>query len=57
MAVRGLAGGVATTVFAERLAGYNTSRGTIQFPLGKPVDLDLIRDITRWRLEQLTARP
>ena len=45
-------GGEATAVFADRLKEYNVSKGTIQFPLGKPIDYDLIADITRWRVEQ-----
>ncbi|MBP3041496.1 DUF1801 domain-containing protein [Bacillaceae bacterium Marseille-Q3522] len=46
-------GGEATTVFTERLAGYKTSKGAIQLPLGKPIDYELITDIVRWRLEHL----
>jgi len=45
-------GGEATSEFAERLAGYKTSKGTIQLPLGKPIDYELITDIVRWRVEQ-----
>lgn len=45
-------GGEATEVFAERLVGYKTSKGTIQFPLNKPIDYQLIADITRWRIKQ-----
>jgi uncharacterized protein YdhG (YjbR/CyaY superfamily) len=45
-------GGEAVSVFADRLAGYKTSKGTIQFPLSKPIDHALIADIARWRLEQ-----
>lgn len=44
-------GGEATSVFAQRLAGYKTSKGAIQLPLGKPIDYKLITDIVRWRLE------
>lgn len=44
-------GGEATTAFADRLTGYKTSKGTIQLPLGKPIDYELITDIVRWRLE------
>ena len=45
-------GGEATAEFAERLAGYKTSKGAIQLPLGKPIDHQLITDIVRWRLKQ-----
>lgn len=45
-------GGEAVGVFAERLVGYKTSKGTIQFPLDKPLDHQLIADIVRWRVEQ-----
>jgi uncharacterized protein YdhG (YjbR/CyaY superfamily) len=47
-------GGEAVGVFAERLTGYKTSKGTIQFPLSKPIDHELISDITRWRVELVT---
>ena len=42
-------GGEAVGVFADRLTGYKTSKGTIQFPYSKPVDHALIADIVRWR--------
>jgi uncharacterized protein YdhG (YjbR/CyaY superfamily) len=45
-------GGEAVGVFADRLEDYKTSKGTIQFPFGKPIDHKLISDIVRWRVEQ-----
>lgn len=45
-------GGEATSEFAERLAGYKTSKGAIQLPLGQPIDYELITDIVRWRVKQ-----
>ncbi len=48
-------GGEATTVFADRLTGYKTSKGAIQMPLSEPLDLELVADITKWRLEQVLA--
>lgn len=48
-------GGEATSVFAERLAGYKTSKGAIQLPLSKPIDYELITDIVRWRVKQAEA--
>lgn len=47
--------GEAVGVFAERLAGYKTSKGAIQLPLGRPVDHKLIADIVRWRVENLNG--
>lgn len=45
-------GGEAVGVFAERLEGYKTSKGAIQFPLDQPIDEELIADIVRWRVKQ-----
>ena len=36
--------------FDERLSGYKRTKGAIQFPLDKPIDYELIADITRWRV-------
>jgi len=49
-------GGEATGVFAERLSGYKVSKGTIQLPLDKPIDHDLLADIVRWRVEQVEQK-
>lgn len=46
-------GGKAVGAFAQRLEGYKTSKGAIQFPLDRPIDHALIADIVRWRLENL----
>jgi len=46
-------GGEATAVFSERLKDYKVGKGSIQFPLDKPIDYELIADIVHWRLEQL----
>ena len=45
------AGTEAVIVFQERLAGYKTSKGTIQFPYAKPIPLELIAEIARWCLQ------
>jgi len=42
-----------TSEFTERLAGYKTSKGAIQLPLGKPIDYELINDIVRWRIKKV----
>lgn len=42
--------------FAAELAGYETSKGTIHFPLGKPIPYDLITRIVLFRVEENRAR-
>jgi len=34
----------------ERLDGYKTTKGAIQFPYNKPIDYELIGDIAKWRV-------
>ncbi len=43
-------GSEAMLFFADKLAGYNTSKGTAQFPYSEPIPYDLISEITRWRV-------
>lgn len=38
--------------FKAELAGYNFSKGAIQFPYDKPLPAELIRRITQFRLEE-----
>lgn len=40
------------TAFKEKLTGYKTSKGAVQFPLNKPLPLDLIREIVRFRVDE-----
>ncbi len=42
----------AVSAFADRLKGYKTAEGSIQFPLDQPLPLDLIRDITAFRVKE-----
>jgi uncharacterized protein YdhG (YjbR/CyaY superfamily) len=44
------AGGIAA--FEEELAGYETSKGTVQFPLEKRLPLTLITKIVKFRVQQ-----
>ncbi|HQZ97617.1 MAG TPA: DUF1801 domain-containing protein [Pyrinomonadaceae bacterium] len=44
------AGGIAA--FADELAGYKTSKGTVQFPFGEPLPLELVTRIVKFRVEQ-----
>ena len=39
----------------ERLAGYKTSKGSIQFPYNKPIDYNLIADIAHWRVSLINS--
>lgn len=40
------------TAFQKELSGYETSAGTIRFPLDKPLPLPLIRKIVKFRVQQ-----
>ena len=45
-------GGEATTVFADRLADFDVSKGTIRLPYNQPLPKELITDIAKWCYEQ-----
>lgn len=38
--------------FSEELLSYHTSKGAIQFPMDRPLPLDLVRRIILFRLEE-----
>lgn len=38
--------------FKKELSAYKTSKGAVQFPLDKPLPLDLIRKILKFRLAE-----
>jgi len=38
--------------FKEKLTDYKTSKGTVQFQLGKPLPLGLIREIVSFRIAE-----
>jgi uncharacterized protein YdhG (YjbR/CyaY superfamily) len=40
------------TEFKQELTPFNTSKGTVQFPLDKPLPLELISDIVIFRLDE-----
>ncbi len=46
-------GAEAIEVFAERLAPYKSSKGAVQFPLDKPLPLELIQDMVRFNVARL----
>ena len=50
-------GAVGVEAFEDDLGGLTHSKGTIQFPLDRPLPLDLIRRIVEFRAEQQRAKP
>lgn len=42
--------------FQEELAGYKSAKGSVQFPLDRPIPYDLIRRITEFRVEEIRAK-
>ena len=38
--------------FKDKLKGFKTSKGTIQFSLDKPIPYDLIKEITEFRIKE-----
>jgi uncharacterized protein YdhG (YjbR/CyaY superfamily) len=38
--------------FKDRLASFQTSKGTIKFPLDKPIPLKLVSDIVKFRMKE-----
>ncbi len=42
--------------FKEELAAYKVGRGSIQFPLDKPLPLDLIAKIVTFRLQEIAEK-
>ena len=43
--------------FKHELAGYKSAKGSVQFPLGRPLPADLIRRIVAFRVGDSTGRP
>ncbi len=46
-------GDLTLSPFKERLEGYKTTKGAVQFSFDKPVDYGLIAEITRWRVKSV----
>lgn len=38
--------------YQNDLAGYKTGKGSVQFPLNRPMPLDLIVKIVKWRMKR-----
>lgn len=45
-------GSAPVTEFTDELKAYKTSKGTVQFPIDRPIPLDLIRKITKRAVER-----
>jgi uncharacterized protein YdhG (YjbR/CyaY superfamily) len=45
----------AIEAFKEELRPYNTSKGTVQFPLDEPLPIDLIRRMVEFRVAEVHA--
>ncbi len=46
----------AVKAFTKELSRFATSRGSVQFPLEKPLPLPLIRKITAFRVRESTEK-
>ena len=44
---------VAVALFSEALSGYSCSKGTVRFPLDKPLPVALIKKMVRYRLTEI----
>nr|MDO8079560.1 DUF1801 domain-containing protein [Candidatus Freyarchaeota archaeon] len=42
----------AVVAFKKELSEYETSKGTIRFPLDKPIPFDLVRKIVKYRVNE-----
>jgi uncharacterized protein YdhG (YjbR/CyaY superfamily) len=44
------------TAFEEELKPYKSAKGSVQFPLGRPLPKDLIRRIVQFRVREVSQR-
>ncbi|MGH2538321.1 MAG: iron chaperone [Candidatus Promineifilaceae bacterium] len=47
---------VGIEAFQEELSGYKSGKGSVQFPLSKPLPLDLITRIVKYRAQENLAK-
>jgi uncharacterized protein YdhG (YjbR/CyaY superfamily) len=43
-------------VFKAELAGYKSAKGSVQFPLDKPLPVELISKMVRFRAESIKKK-
>jgi uncharacterized protein YdhG (YjbR/CyaY superfamily) len=48
--------GSGVKAFEKELSGYSISKGTIRFPLDKPVPYDLIKKIVQFRVKEASEK-
>jgi len=44
--------GSTVEAFKEKLSPYQTSKGTVRFPINEPLPLDLIKEMVRFRVKE-----
>lgn len=49
-------GAAGVAAFSNELSAYKTSKGTIQFPLDKPIPYEVIKKITIFRVKENTKK-
>ena len=42
--------------FKQKLSGYKTTKGAIQFPLDKPIDYNLLAEITKFKVSAISKQ-
>ena len=50
-------GAAGIAAFQDELAGYKSAKGSVQFPLGQALPLDLVKKIVKFRVAQNLAAP
>lgn len=43
--------------FRDRLSDYKQGKGSVQFPHNKPLPIDLIEEIIRFRIDEVAKKP
>jgi uncharacterized protein YdhG (YjbR/CyaY superfamily) len=45
------------SAFQDELKEYNSAKGSVQFPIDKPLPIDLIKRIVKYRVRENTQKP